>query len=358
MVFFLGWLLSFLYNGPAIDIVFNAKLTNLSSLAISYIIAPAIILLGIGFIDIKLKYKKLFIRSGVIVCLIGTLCMIPLRETSNPIVPYTFAGILGIYSVLFITGWGCYFVNILRPENMWKHMAYVIVLGNVFFHTNSILKYLGFGQLIMYGLLLCLLGALYFSFNLSKEKDLPQETFGVLVPSSLLIMVYAFIFLLNLGGGIAQTLVEPLARNHFANVHSLDLGIYGLIGIGVFLLRRKLPVELTLSVSMMLIACGYISMMLFSNNMLPTYGLIVLGYAILDIMLWTIVAELGYVFGRPIKIFAFAMSANLFAVLIGSVIGSKIIDDTDSIYIAIAITAISIIIAFSFFTTSGQKNTL
>ena len=79
--FFLAWLLSFLYNGPAIDILFSGHSINSGILALAYIVAPAVMLLGIGFMDVDKKWKNLFVRSGLIVCIFGTLSIFIMKAS-------------------------------------------------------------------------------------------------------------------------------------------------------------------------------------------------------------------------------------------------------------------------------------
>ncbi len=348
--FFLAWLLSFLYNGPAIDILFSGREINSGILALAYIVAPAIMLLGIGFMDVDRKWKNLFLRSGLLVCLFGTMGILIMGDNINPLISYIFAGILGIYSVLFITGWGCYFVELLEVKMMWKAMGIVICLGNVIFNFNSIFKAFSLNTLIIIVLFICLLVALYNTESLIRKAASIPKSFGIKLEPKVLWMMCIFVFLLNLGGGILHTLIGPMARAFYSNIHVIDLTIYLLLGIIIVLMRKKLELETTLTISIILIACGYLFIILVSGNPIPGYILTVVGYAIFDIMIWTLVGELGYVFGKPVKIFAYVMSANLFAVFGGNVMGSLLSETREHIYIAILITAISILIGFGFLT--------
>lgn len=345
---FLGWLLSFLYNGPALDIIFNNGRINSGYLAIAYILTPSIISFYMGFYNIKEKYSSFFMKYSIILCFIGTIISVLIRDLSNFIPIYILVGTMGIFSVFFIMGWGCYFVDLLDIKIMYKYMAYVICLGNILFHVNEVLKYQGLNSIVITSLFICLLGAYYTSsrmITIAKEK---RQDFNIELSIELLVMMCFLMFLLNIGGGMVQTLVSPLAESSFGNIHILDTIMYLLIGVLIYKMEKKLPSEILITIAIVMIACGYMSLIFWVKSPVPAYVLIVLGYAILDIFLWTLVGEMGYIFGSPIKIFTFIMASNLMAVFMGNLLGVFLTNTKEQTYIAIAVSAICTVLAFTF----------
>lgn len=345
---FLGWLLSFLYNGPALDIIFNSNRVNTGYLAIAYILTPSIIFFYVGFYNIKEKYRSDFMRYSIILCFFGTILSMFIRNYNNPVPAFILAGIMGTASVLFIAGWGCYFVELLNIKNMYKYMAYVICLGYIIFHVNEVLKYKNLDYIVIFSLFVCLSGTYYTSSRLIAISKNDMQDFNIKFPIDLLVMMCFLMFLLNVGGGVVQTLVSPLVEDSFGSIHILDISIYILIGLVIYKTRKRFPIDIIVTLSMVMIACGYMSLIIFAKNPIIAYELIILGYAILDIFLWTLVGEMGYIFGRPIKIFIFIMASNLMAVFMGNLLGVLLTDTKEHTYIAITISAISAILAFAF----------
>jgi DNA-binding CsgD family transcriptional regulator/MFS family permease len=345
---FLGWLLSFLYNGPALDIIFNSSKINSGYLAIAYILTPSIIFFYLGFYNIKEEYSSGFMKYSIILCFLGTILSMFIRNHNNPTPAFILAGMMGIASVLFITGWGCYFVKLLNIKSMYKYMAYVICLGYIIFHVNKVLKYQNLNNIVVLSLFICLSGTYYTSSRLITTSKKNRHNFNIELPIDLLVMMCFLMFLLNVGGGVVQTLVSPLVEDSFGSIHILDIIIYIFIGLIIYKTKKRFPIDIIVTLSMVMIACGYMSLIIFTKNPIIAYGLIVLGYAILDIFLWTLVGEMGYIFGRPIKIFIFIMASNLMAVFMGNLLGMFLGDTREHAYIAITISAIGAILAFAF----------
>ncbi len=346
--FFLGWLLSFLYNGPALDIVFNNAKLNLGYLAVAYILTPAIVFFYMGFYNIKEKNKVNFTKYGIIVCVIGTIIAILIKDINVHLPMYILAGIMGIFSVFFITGWGCYFVELLDIQVMYKYMAFVICLGYILFHINEVLKHQGLNSIVIVSLFLCLVIAYFSTSKLTSITKTIRQDFNISLPIDLLVMMCFLMFLLNVGGGMVQSFVSPLAEKKMWNIHILDIIIYIFIAISIYKMKKKPPTEITLTIAIVMIACGYMTLILFVRNPIPAYILIVLGYAVVDIFLWTLVGEMGCIFGKPIKIFTFIMASNLMAVFIGNVLGAFLSKTNETTYMAITVSAICAVIGFAF----------
>ncbi|SKC81059.1 response regulator transcription factor [Maledivibacter halophilus] len=345
---FLGWLLSFLYNGPALNIIFRSSEVNCNHLAIAYILTPSIVFFYIGFYNIKRNYKSAFMKYSIILCFAGTVLTILIKDYNNPILAYIIAGIMGCCSVLFITGWGCYFVELLNIKNMYKNMAYVICLGYIIFNINQELDYRALDTLIMTSLFICLSGAYWASSRLIGTAAEKKQDFNIKLPTDLLVMMCFLMFLLNIGGGVVQTLISPLVEKKFGNIHIFDISVYFFIAVVIFKIKKRFQTDIIITLSIVVIACGYMTLVIFTKNPVFAYILIILGYAILDIFLWTLVGEMGYIFGRPIKIFLFIMSSNLMAVFMGNLLGMFLKSKNEHIYISISVSSIGAILAFAF----------
>ncbi len=345
---FLGWLLSFLYNGPALLIIFDNTKLNIGYLAVAYILTPAIIFFYLGFYSIQEQNKTNFMNYGIFVCMIGTVFAILMKDINIYIPTYILVGLMGIFSVFFITGWGCYFVKLIELQAMYKYMAFVICLGYILFHINEVFKYYKLDSIVIISLFIYL-GCAYLSTkrltNISKPT---RQEFNISLPVDLLVMMCFLMFLLNVGGGMVQTFVSPLAEKKMGNIHIIDIIIYFLIIILICRMKKKPPTEVTLTIAIVMIACGYMTLILLAQNPIPAYILIILGYAILDIFIWTLVGEMGYIFGKPVKIFSFIMASNLMAVFVGNILGTCLTNTNETAYGAITISAICAVIGFAF----------
>lgn len=345
---FLGWLLSFLYNGPALEIIFANGNVNIKYLAIAYILTPSLLSFYLGFFNLNENYRALFIRSAIYVNLAGTLLAITLNMLFCSTAVYILAGIMGIFSVLYIAGWGCYFARSVSIKVMYKYMAYAICLGNIIFHTNEVLKAQSYHGMVIALLLASLLGSYFASKKLISEYGILKSQYSFQLPKDLLAMMCFLMFLLNVGGGVVQTLISPLAENSYRLVHGIDIMIYLVLGLVIFKTKKSLPSDILLIISIVIIASGYLTLIMIAGNPLPAYALLVVGYAALDIFIWTMVAKLGHIYGQPLKVFLLIMAANLLAVFMGNTLGAMLNSTLQDLYLTIALSALSTILAFAF----------
>ena len=343
---FLGWLLSFLFNGPALRIIFEGSYVNPQRLALAYIIIPVIILLGGKFYNFKCELRDQILKYGIVISFLGTAATMLLSGLNVAWIIYGIVGVMGVFSGFFIAGWACYFVKSVPEKIMPRLMAYVICLGNILHYLNCQLANNQYDIIVLISLYVFLAGSHYNFYKLS-QLGIPFPEQRIEPPKKQIAYLMAVMFLLNIGGGLVQSLVQPLAAHQYPFIYALTIILFLAIAMIVHIISNYQHLRNIIMMSMVLIASGLIMLMVLMEHVLASYVLIIAGYAFLDIFLWSFVAKLGADYGSPIKIFTFVMSANLLAVFTGNLMGDFFAKTTQHVYLVVDLSAISTVAAFA-----------
>lgn len=347
--FFLVWLLSFLYNGPILPYVFKQTHMNISYLAIAYIVAPALVCFVFVFFIRKVDKSLIIMECSLAVCMVGTIMLIFLIHQLTIFAAYAIGAVLGISSVLFIAGWGVLFVYNINIKNMMRIMGLTVCLGKGILSVNKILCGYHLEKISIGIILVCLFSAYYLVVRLRKVFTPVEYEKKVVAAFDInLVLALCFtMFFVNIGGGVCQTLIFSEIQNTFVNTFFVDLGLYVFVFTILLFIRIK-EEQLIMTISLTLVGVGLLIFIIYKNNPVPTYLITSTAYLWIDIVLWTMIGKVGRMFGKPLPVFFAVMGSNLLAVFIGSMLGRSLNHSLEEIYLSISISAISILLAFSF----------
>lgn len=170
---FLGWLLSFPYNGPVLRQLIAVHGVSIAFYSLIYTLVPALFLIGYAFSPVKERHAKPMMLWSIALCLVGTGLLFSLE----PALWYPVLVVMGIASVLAIIGWSYFYTMEIPVEQKMPIMALVIMTGNLIYYViNIINQWIPSGVLLMV-LFLLLAGSLWtgVKLNVQEKIEIPLE---------------------------------------------------------------------------------------------------------------------------------------------------------------------------------------
>ena len=340
---FLGWLLSFPYNGPVLKRLVSAHDVSVASFSLTYTVTPAVFLIFYSFLQVKEKYAKSMMTWSITVSLLGTLIIF----TADTSFWYPAFSVMGIFSVVFIIGWSYFYTMEIPISKKIPVMALVIMTGNIIYYFINILhNRISSGFLLV--IMLVLLGGSYLAAAKTDVKEkiavqLEHEPF----PIKLIFVISLFLFAINLNGGLTFHAINPSFERLFIE-YSTYYGIlpYIITLAIMFFYGNKISIMLPVFLGTSLLGLAYLSFGLMGENWYSyfiTETFMQAGWALLDLVLWSLFGLVASIYGRPLKISGYAFLANLFAVFAGGLLGVRILSQLKDYYIISAAVAIAVI---------------
>ncbi|WP_207736390.1 response regulator transcription factor [Fusibacter ferrireducens] len=355
---FLSWLLSFLYNGSLLTIVFQN--INIAFLAMIYIIVPAIVCYGFTFLPWQ-KYKAIsWMKTSLIIAITGTFILLILnRFWPETYLMYIVAGVLGIFSVIFIAGWGVMFIKTIEYTDMFVVMAATICFSRVCIAINNTLSTLPQGKIGILFIFLSLIISYIYTIKFEPYSENPKGAVHVALDYKFILLISLIIFLTNVGGGLSQTLIKELTLKTFSGVYIVEGVLYAFFMHLIILKKQSLDKPIFALISLAIIGIGFLLLIIYNHAPTLSYLVVASGYLLLDMILWTLVAKVSFLFNEPFKVFFPVMGSNLIAVFLGNVLAMIFNDGWQKIYIAVSLCTIFTLLALPLYNALyGKLNAL
>lgn len=339
---FLGWLLSFPYNGPLLEQLLAPYDLAIASYSLTYTAVPVLFLIGYSFFSIEEKYSKSLMTWSLIVSMIGTLILFLIPPTYW----YPVLALMGIASVLYIISWSYFYTMEIPIQQKLQVMALVIFTGNIIYYILNILTWLPTSSILI--LLELILGASLLASSrttITQPIEIPLKNRPF--PTKLIFITCLFLFLININDGLSFHAIAPSFNTLFPE-YSIYYGIlpYLTVLLLLFFLGQKIPLMFHVFIGTSLLGLAYLSFGLLTENLYSyflTDTLLQAGWAMMDLVLWTLFGLIASIYGRPLKITGYAFLANLFGVFAGGLIGVQILAKMDNAYLISAVFSVSII---------------
>ena len=338
---FLGWLLSFPYHGPVLNYLAAIHHVSVSAYSLTYAAAPVIFLIVYSFLQPKEKHSRMMMTLSILACFIGTILLFSFPPSFwQPI----FATI-GICSVTYIIGWSYFYTIEVSISQKMKIMSAVMIIGNLFYCLISILYNQLSGNSVLFLSLGLLAGSFWSSLKATIHDAAPIELEREAFPVKLIFVICFFLFAINLTDGL--TFHSP-AFKHTVLEHFSFYGMlpYVLTLFLVFLFGNKIPPKLPIYFGTSFLGLAHLAYGVFGDywyTYFITETFLQMGWALLDLTLWTLFGMVASIYGRPLKICGFAFLANLSAVFIGGILGVYILSHSKNQFLVSAAFAIGII---------------
>jgi DNA-binding CsgD family transcriptional regulator/MFS family permease len=319
-----AYLLSFLFEGQVLYSMLAYHDAHDSAYIVAAIVAHFVGLFSCGYLVKSPRTAKIIMLSSMGVCLIAT-------------VPFFFAPSMFWAAGLTISGYagGCavaswgYFLKAFTPKNQRiKSCADVLIYSNIIMIGINVVA-INLSPFIGLTLsMFCLIAGIAFIWALpiDMKKAWREETESkphgdIKKPLMLLCL---FVFVITINSGLMYQVINPA----FAHLTGLTSWYWAVPYIVALVVMRNLPMKVKRSkilyVGMAMIMAAFISFMLLGRNV-PDYLVVdtlMLGACgIFDLFWWSIIGEMLDYTENPVKVFGIGLSANVFGVLCGGVVG-------------------------------------
>ncbi len=319
-----AYLLSFLFEGQVLYSMLYYHDVHDSAYILAAIVAHFAGLFSCGYLvksPIAAKYAML---SSMGVCLIAT---VPFFFTPSTLWKMGLV-VSGYTGGCAVASWG-YFLKAFTPKNQRiKSCADVLIYSNIIMIAVNVVA-INFSSFIGLTLsMLCLATGMAFIWVLPIDtKKVWREEAESKMHGDIkkpLMLLCLFVFVITINSGLMYQVINP-AFEHLTGLTSWYWAVPYIVALAVM---RNLPMKAKRSkilyAGMAMIMGAFISFMLLGRNA-PDYLVVdtlMLGACgIFDLFWWSIIGEMLDYTENPVKVFGIGLSANVFGVLCGGVIG-------------------------------------
>lgn len=346
-----AYLLSFLFEGQ----VLYSLLEHFDTQADTYILAAIVVhfvgLFSCGFFVKSPKMARRIMVGGMLVCLMAT-------------IPFLFApSVMWLVGLLIasyaggcaVAAWG-YFLKVYTPKNeRIKSCADVLILSNIIMIGINVVAINASPFIGLALSMLCLVLGATFTWRLpvntasnwdsDHEKKLPIDL------KKPMAMLFLFVAVITVNSGLMYQVINPT----FEHLTGLVSWYWAVPYIIALVIMRNLPERVKRStilyVGMGMIMAAFVSFMLLERNALDyiIVDTLMLGACgIFDLFWWSIIGEMLDYAPNPVKVFGIGLSANVFGVLCGDVLGVGItsiqLPGAEVAVIALTVVCITLVI--------------
>jgi DNA-binding CsgD family transcriptional regulator/MFS family permease len=325
--FSFAYLLSFLFEGQVLYSLVDLYEINASAFILAAMIAHFMGLFTCGlFVRSRGRAKRMML-GGMGVCLVAT---IPFFFTPSL---FWLGGLIisGYFSGCAVGAWG-FFLKAFTPKNeRIKTCADVLIYSNLLMIAMNVVA---MNRSPFFGLslaILCLvLGMVFIGMLPGEQEDGEKKEFRNKTPGGIknpLLLLCLFVFIITINSGLMYQVINP-AFEHLTGLVSWYWAVPYIIAL---LIMRNLPMQVKRSrilyMGMAMIMGAFISFMLLGRNTgdyLVVDTLMLGACGIFDLFWWSILGEMLDYSDNPAQIFGIGLSANVFGVLWGGVLGMSV----------------------------------
>ena len=325
--FLFAYILSFQFEGQVLYSLLDLRGTNSDLYILAAIIAHFVGLFTSSLFVKSQAAAKSMMLSGMGLCFVATVPFF------FPLPTLWMGGLIvsGYFTGCAVAAWG-FFLRTFTPKNeRIKSCADVLIYSNLLMIAVNVVAmnrstFIGLGLSV-----LCLVIGMVFIWILPVDQENGQKkTFknkthgGIKNP---LILLCLFVFIITINSGLMYHVINP-AFDHLTGLVSWYWAVPYIVALAVM---RNLPMKAkrsrVLYIGIAMIIGAFISFMLLGRN--TSHYLIVdtlmLGACgIFDLFWWSILGEMLDYSNNPAQTFGIGLSANVFGVLCGSVLGMTV----------------------------------
>ncbi|MGO4995363.1 LuxR C-terminal-related transcriptional regulator [Jeotgalibaca porci] len=325
--FHFAYILSFQFEGQVLYSLLDLRGTDADRYILAAIIAHFVGLFTCGLFVKSQAAAKSMMLGGMGLCLAAS-------------VPFFFApsslwlgGLIvsGYFSGCAVAAWG-FFLRAFTPKSeRIKSCADVLIYSNLLMIAVNMVA---MNRSPFVGLsltMLCLVIGIAFIWMLPLEQDNEQnqtfknKTHGGI--KSQLILLCLFVFIITINSGLMYQVINP-AFEHLTGLVSWYWAVPYIVALAIM---RNLPMKAKRSrilyIGMAMIIGAFISFMLLGRNTsdyLIVDTLMLGACGIFDLFWWSILGEMLDYSDKPAHTFGIGLSANVFGVLCGGVMGMTV----------------------------------
>jgi DNA-binding CsgD family transcriptional regulator len=325
--FLFAYILSFQFEGQVLYSLLDLIGTDAYRYILAAIIAHFAGLFTCGLFVKSQAAAKSIMFGGMGLCLAATVPFF------FPLPALWMGGLIvsGYFSGCAVAAWG-FFLRAFTPKNeRIKSCADALIYSNLLMIAVNVIA-MNRSTFIGLGLsMLCLVIGMVFIWMLPLEQENEQnKTFinkthrGIKTP---LILLCLFVFIITINSGLMYQVINP-AFEHLTGLVSWYWAVPYIVALAIM---RNLPMKANRSrflyVGMAMIMGAFISFMLLgrsASDYLIVDTLMLGACGIFDLFWWSILGEMLDYSDNPSQTFGIGLSANVFGVLCGGVLGMAV----------------------------------
>jgi DNA-binding CsgD family transcriptional regulator/MFS family permease len=325
--FSFAYLLSFLFEGQVLYSLLGLHGVNASAYILAAIIAHFAGLFTCGLFVRSRVAAKSMMFGGMGVCLVAT---VPFFFVPSPL---WLGGLIisGYFSGCAVAAWG-FFLRAFTPNNeRIKSCADVLIYSNILMIAVNVVAMNSSPFIGLSLAILCLVMGMVFIWMLPvKQEDRQNKAFTNKTPGGIknpLILLCLFVFIITINSGLMYQVINP-AFKHLTGLVSWYWAVPYIVALAIM---RNLPMKAKRSrilyIGMAMIMGAFINFMLLgrsTSDYLIVDTLMLGACGIFDLFWWSILGEMLDYSDNPAQIFGIGLSANVFGVLCGGVLGMAV----------------------------------
>ena len=321
--FSFAYLLSFLFEGQVLYSLLDLIGTDADRYILAAIIAHFAGLFTCGLFVKSQAAAKSMMLGGMGLCFAATVPFF------FPLPTLWMGGLIvsGYFSGCAVAAWG-FFLRAFTPKNeRIKSCADVLIYSNLLMIAVNVVAmnrspFIGLGLSV-----LCLVIGMVFIWMLplEQEEQIKNKTHGGI--KNPLILLCLFVFIITINSGLMYQVINP-AFEHLTGLVSWYWAVPYIVALAIM---RNLPMKAKRSrilyIGMAMIIGAFISFMLLGRNTsdyLIVDTLMLGACGIFDLFWWSILGEMLDYSDNPSQTFGIGLSANVFGVLCGGVLGMAV----------------------------------
>lgn len=349
--FFFAYILSFLFEGQVLYGIINKYGLQSNQYIIFAIISIFVGLFSSGYLIRSHSMAKYTLIGAMIACLIFTLPFF-FAPSVFWLVALVFAGYISGFA---LAAWGYYLKIFTLKNERLKSCADVLIFSNIIMIVINFIAGSGF---IFVGLTLsmvCLIISILLILLLAigPDQDKVQKD-GNKLPVNLkrpMLVLFVFVSVITINSGLMYQVTNPA----FGHLTWLVRWYWALPYIAALVFMRNFPLKanrpIFLYVGMGMIMAAFLAFMLLGQSAVDyiIVDTLMLGaFGIFDLFWWSIIAEMLDYTQRPAKVFGIGLSANVFGVLLGGVIGMSMtsanLSEAEVTVLALTVVSVTLVI--------------
>ncbi|MDD3704813.1 MAG: LuxR family transcriptional regulator [Clostridiaceae bacterium] len=325
--FLFAYILSFLFEGQVLYSLIDLHGTSVDRNIPAAIIAHFMGLFTCGLFVRHQRAAKSIMLGGMGLCLAAT---IPFFFPPSPL---WMGGLIvsGYCSGCAVAAWG-FFLKIYTPKReRIKSCADVLIFSNIVMIILNVVA-MNRSPLIGLGLsMICLIFAMVFFWLMpiepvSEQNTITKNNTGSSIKNPLLLLCL-FIFIITINSGLMYQVINP-AFEHLTGLVSWYWAVPYIVAIAILRnLSTKTGRSRILYVGMVMIIGAFLSFMLLGRSTfdyLIVDTLMLGACGIFDLFWWSILGEMLDYNYNSAMIFGIGLSANVFGVLFGGIMGMAV----------------------------------
>lgn len=341
--FFSGWMLSFPFLGSVLYGLYDKNFFALDNLCLIIIISIFLGHIVAGYISNSIEKAK---RISIIINYIAIVGSMVFFFPYSRLWDFTII-LLAFLGGIYISNWAFYCRVHTTNLNRMKAIAMVLIFSNIIMLIINIISINISPLLALLLTILSLVASLIILKRTEVESKKNENVDNPIIMDNIksFVLLYIFITMITINSGLMYSVISP-AYSHHKILSSVYWTLPYILGI-YFLVRssKKVNKAYILYLAISLIGLSFLLFLVLDRSAMSyiIINTLMMGaFGVCDLFWWSIIGQLLDYSKNPAKLLGLGLSANVLGILIGDILGSKIL----SISQGISASILAVIVVF------------